>query len=106
MSTGDEISLRDYFNEKFSELKQSICELKQEIRTNQNDMQGKVLKMEEDLNRKITKLEQDVNEFLFIKKYWKLFAVALFLFGMTTIYTVKKQLDGTQTSHIENVVRK
>lgn len=106
MSNGDEITLKDYFNEKFTELKQSITELKQEIRTNQNDMQGKVFKMEEDLNRKISNLEHEINEFLFIKKYWKLFAVALFLFGMTTLYTVKKQLDGNDTSHIENVIRK
>lgn len=107
MSNSDVISIKDYFNEKFTELKHSIHDLKREIQTNQTDVQAKIINMEHEIDQKIEKIQQDVSEILFIKKYWKVFAIALILFGMTTIYTVKKQLTNENNrSSVENVVSK
>lgn len=106
MGSNDVITIKEYFNEKFIELKASISELKQDIRTNQTEMQNKVLKMEDDIDQRIIKIEQEMSEFLFLKKYWKVFAVTMVLFGLTTLYTVKKQFDNANKGNAsENVVR-
>lgn len=104
----NEISLKDYLGEKIDSVRDSIKEIKNEFRINQLDTQNKILKMENDINERFKLIENELNEIKFIKKYWKVFAVALVLFGLTTIYTVKNQFftNEVKRNNIENTISK